>query len=282
MTAREVLKNARKTLELAGIDDARFDAEQIVINKLGISLSRLKTDDIEITEKQCSEILCDINRRANHYPLQYILGVWEFYSLPFKVGEGVLIPRPDTEVLVDAALKFIGGSKGLKVIDLCSGSGAIAVAIAKYKAGQNVTALEKSEIAFEVLKENIKLNGVKVNAVHGDVFEPIEDGSYDLIISNPPYIKKAVLDTLQAEVKHEPSMALDGGEDGLKFYKAIAELWVPKLKPGGAVMVEIGYTQAAEVTGIFREVGLEHIECIKDLSGNNRVIIGTMTAQNIE
>lgn len=277
MTAREVLNQAYKKLSDANTSDALFDAEQIVINVLGTSLSRLKTQEIEVSEKQREEILSHTKKRAEHYPLQYILGEWEFYSLPFKVSEGVLIPRPDTELLVDTALEYIGSAKGLNIIDLCSGSGAIAVAISKYKSGQNVVALEKSKTAFSILKENIKLNAAKVTAVLGDVFEP-DENEYDLIVSNPPYIESSELESLQDEVKHEPTMALDGGEDGLRFYKAIANLWVPKLKHGGALMVEIGYTQAQEVMRIFEEVGLKHIECKKDLSGNDRVIIGTVNA----
>lgn len=276
MTATKVLREVIKVLEDAKIEDARFDAEQIVIEALSISVSHLKTEEREVSKKQYEKIIENAKARASFRPLQYILGEWEFYSLSFKVGEGVLIPRPDTEVLVDTALDYIGDAKGLNIIDLCSGSGAIAVAIAKFKNEQNVYALEKSEKAYEYLKENIKLNGVNVTATLGDIFSPDTEDTYDLIVSNPPYIKKSVLPTLQEEVKREPEMALDGGEDGLMFYKAIANLWVPKLKAGGAVIVEIGYDQQEEVTAIFESAGLKHIECKKDLAGNHRVIIGTM------
>ena len=259
MRDENLLALVRKKLSDAGIEDAAFEARQIVLEA-----------DCERTANEF------VNRRIGGEPLQYILGCWEFYGLPFYVGQGVLIPRPDTETLVDAALGIIGKSKA-RVLDLCSGSGAVAVAIAENSSAE-VTALEKSDAAYAYLLKNIERNGASVRAVKGDVFDGF-NGEYDLIVSNPPYIKSDVIPTLSREVKREPTMALDGGEDGLIFYRRIAEYWTGLLAKGGTVAVEIGFDQQEQVSRIFAEAGLDDIRCVKDLSSNPRVIIGTLRSR---
>lgn len=243
-------------LKSAGIEAARFEAKEI--------LKSAKND---------TEALEFANRRISGEPLQYILGEWEFYGLPFFVGEGVLIPRADTETLVDVALGIIG-NKPFRVADLCSGSGAIAIAVAK-NSGAMVTAIEKSETAFSYLERNARRNGVAVECVLGDVFGEWKE-NYDLVLSNPPYIASAVVETLSEEVKREPKMALDGGADGLDFYKRLTSYWKTRINGGGHLAVEIGYDQGESVVALFEQNGFEEIELIKDLSGNNRVIIGTV------
>ncbi len=276
MTLLGAKKKAVQILDSAGIEDSTFEAEQLIMHVLCISLSQLRLRyNEEITAPAEEKLFELVNRRAERYPLQYIIGEWEFYSLPFKVSEDVLIPRADTELLVDTALDFIGGAEDLKIIDLCSGSGCVAIAIAANTKGCDITAAEKYPNTLELLKENITLNRVKVTPLLCDVLEE-HGGEYDLIVSNPPYIKTDVVDTLEKEVLSEPRVALDGGVDGLLFYKAIVELWVPHLKSGGALIVEIGYDQADEVTALFRKVGLQNIECKTDINGNQRVIIGTL------
>ena len=243
-------------LKSAGIEAARFEAKEIVK-----------------TAKTESEAIEFANRRISGEPLQYILGEWEFYGLPFYVGEGVLIPRADTETLVDAALEIIG-DKPLRVADLCSGSGAIAIAVAKNSTAK-VTAIEKSEIAFSYLERNAERNGAEVECLLGDLFGEWNE-KFDLILSNPPYIASAVVEGLSEEVKREPKMALDGGTDGLDFYKRLTSYWKTRINAGGHLAVEIGYDQGESVVALFEQNGFEDVTLIKDYGGNDRVIFGTV------
>lgn len=240
-------------LKEAGIEDARFEAKEIA----------------RLPEERQKDA---VNRRLSGEPLQYILGEWEFYSLPFLVGDGVLIPRPDTETLVDCALEFLG-SRPLSCIDLCSGSGAVAIAVEKNSRAK-VSALEKSQAAFCYLEKNIKLNNSAVKAIRGDINEAPRE-KYDVILSNPPYIPSGDIKALQREVQREPKMALDGGFDGLDFYRIIIKNWLPALNPGGMLAVECGIGQAEEIKKLFSAAGLEKVSVKNDLCGVQRVIFGT-------
>lgn len=282
MTVASALKRVRKTLLNAGIEDAQLEARALTQAVLKIGSTAFLTDDSDIDERLLSELFKKAEKRADGYPLQYIIGEWEFFSLPFAVGEGVLVPRQDTEQLVLFAIEFLKEKPNAEVIDLCSGSGCIAISIAKHFPKAKVTAVEKSDRAFSYLLKNIEKNNVKVNAVLGDIAELETEKYYDLVVSNPPYIESDVLPTLQKEVKHEPAMALDGGNDGLSFYRLIARRWLPKIKHGGALAVEIGYNQKAAVTEIFKNAGLENVRCIKDYGGNDRVIVGTVNSDCVE
>lgn len=282
MTVASALKRVRKTLLNAGIEDAQLEARALTQAVLKIGSTAFLTDDSDIDERLLSELFKKAEKRADGYPLQYIIGEWEFFSLPFAVGEGVLVPRQDTEQLVLFAIEFLKEKPNAEVIDLCSGSGCIAISIAKHFPKAKVTAVEKSDRAFSYLLKNIEKNNVKVNAVLGDIAELETKKYYDLVVSNPPYIESDVLPTLQKEVKHEPAMALDGGNDGLSFYRLIARRWLPKIKHGGALAVEIGYNQKAAVTEIFKNAGLENVRCIKDYGGNDRVIVGTVNSDCVE
>lgn len=208
-------------------------------------------------------------RLANGEPLQYILGEWEFYGLPFKVGKGVLIPQPDTEILVEQALKF--ADKNSKVLDLCSGSGCIAIAINKLS-GADTTATELYDDALRYLYENVKLNNAQVSVIKADVLKPPEiKDRFDIITANPPYIAFSEKNTLSREVLSEPHTAIFADNDGYEFYYALKK-YIPLLKNGGHFLFEIGYKQAQRVCEIFKEYSPE---IIKDYSSNDRVIMGT-------
>lgn len=243
-----MVKQIERLLKNAGIEDYAFEAK--LLAKEENALEKAK-------------------KRALGYPLQYILGEWEFYGLPFKVKEGVLIPRPDTEILVEQLLSL--AKEGQRVLDLCTGSGCIAITAAKY--GLKTIAVELSKEAFEVAKENAALNGVELTLINDNVFGfEKRVGLCDFIVSNPPYLTKAEMNSLQKEVTFEPAMALDGGEDGLMFYKYIEEKYYPVLKKGGYLLFEIGYEQANALKEMLKNRYTD-IKVVKDYGGNDRVVI---------
>lgn len=282
MTIKEALLRTQERLARAGVEPATFEARQLAARCFGLSVSQLPLrGGDEASADGVRELEALTARRSAGEPLQYILGEWEFYGLPFYVGEGVLIPRPDTELLVDAALSRLPPAKPCRILDLCAGSGCIASAVTKNHPACRATALEKSPAAFSYLQRNVERNGVSVRAVAGDLFDgPAALGSpeerFDLILSNPPYIPAAGLSVLQREVRREPAMALDGGADGLRFYRAICGLWLACLRPGGSLLVEVGIGQSAQVQAIFRGAGLEDVAALPDLNGIDRVIVGTL------
>ena len=273
----ELRKQAERKLKSCEIENAAFDADLMIEKSSGIPYNEFELKQgSSVDETAVFEL---VDRRCGGEPLQYILGEWEFWGLPFRVGKGVLIPRPDTEVLVEQSLRLIKGISNPKVLDLCSGSGCIATAIAHERADADVTAVELYDAAFGYLEENVKLNGVKVNCVRCDVLggpnERLASQRFDLIVSNPPYIDSTDMSSLQREVKHEPATALAGGNDGLLFYRAIAEKWTPLMSKCGYVAAEIGWNQAADVITIFSQKNLR-CSSYKDYGGNDRVIIGTL------
>lgn len=275
MVMRELLGGIVGELLAAGVDNARFDAECIMESAGVPRLTLLTEQDMPVAEEIIGAAREMSRRRAGGEPLQYILGEWEFYGLPFKVGEGVLIPRQDTETLVDVSLSFLEKRSRTerKTLDLCAGSGCIGIALAKLAAAE-VTSVEKSPQAFAYLKENTALNGIEVNAVLGDVLtDDTVRGEFDLIVSNPPYLTESDMRSLQKEVEFEPKAALYGGSDGMDFYKRILEIYPKKLKSGGMIAVEIGMGQEVSVSAIFRENGLQpRLE--KDLRGIYRIVHG--------
>lgn len=272
----ELRRTIADELEQAGVDDARFDADELICFALGINRTDLILHgDSAVDDGALSRIRALVDRRKSGEPLQYIVGKWEFYSLPFYVGDGVLIPRADTEVLVDRALAFLKDRRSPAVLDLCSGSGCIAVSIKKNVSDADVTAVELYDPAFGYLERNAALNHADINIVRADVLiQPLGLKKYDLITANPPYIASTVIPTLSREVGFEPETALDGGDDGLKFYRAIAKMWIPLLKTDGKIMAEIGEEQAQDVSRLFCEQGLT-CETVRDLNVLDRVIVGT-------
>lgn len=220
------------------------------------------------------ELVRLLSERAQGRPLQYMLGEWEFYGLPFEVGPGVLIPRQDTETLVDVALDILrdSGKNSPEVLDLCSGSGCVAIAIKHHFPGAKVTALEASDKALPFLEKNIALNGVDVACVNSDLREYRHPFPVDVIVSNPPYIPRGDLPGLQTEVAHEPIVALDGGDDGLDFFRAISRRYRNQLAPGGILLMEIGIGQQESAAEILASFGFVGISGHKDLNGIVRVI----------
>lgn len=214
-------------------------------------------------------------QRCGRMPLQYLTGEQEFMGLPFCVNEHVLIPRQDTEVLVEEAIRVIQKEMPeAAVLDLCTGSGCIGISIQSFCSNTQVTAADISEDALKVAQKNAKENQVPVKFVHSDLFKEIS-GSYDMIVSNPPYIPSKVIETLMPEVRdHEPIKALDGKEDGLYFYLQGYRESVAYLKPGGYLLYEIGHDQGEAVSSYMRENGFDEIEVIRDLAGLDRVVRG--------
>lgn len=254
-------------------DESVGEAKIIVSYLCETEPSRLAFCDKQISLKSLRQIIA---RRRKGEPLQYILGKWWFYEDEFFVGKGVLIPRQDTETLVDTALELIKDRQGIEIADLCAGSGAIGISIANKRADVNVTAVEKYRKAFGFLKKNILHNkALNVNAVRADVMKK-PFGMYDLIVSNPPYVTKQEMTALSAEVKREPREALLGGRDGLSFYRHISASWKTALKDGGILAFEIGKEQASSVEEILKNEGFTDITVRKDICGIQRVIFGTL------
>lgn len=275
----ELLRECMKALEAAGNDNPRFEAEQLVMKFCGVKRSEiLMFPGLEVTAEQAAEVRGAVQRRNSGEPLQYILGEWEFYGLPFYVGEGVLIPRQDTETLVETAVWFLRERPGVSgAADLCAGSGCVGITLAKLT-GIPVKLLELSEQALGYLHRNIALNGAEelCEAMHADVLSDDTAAGMpqlDLIVTNPPYLTAQDMRELQPEVTHEPETALFGGNDGLDYYRRMVPLWGAKLNPGGMLAAEIGMGQHGDVTRIFEENGLR-AGFEKDLCGVIRVIYG--------
>lgn len=274
---RDLLRETLCALADCGVENAGFEARQI-LEKAGISPMKILAEPCEkIAPEVCEKAREMTEKRVSGYPLQYILGEWEFYGLPFEVGEGVLIPRQDTETLVEIAADFLQTlpENERKTLDLCAGSGCIGITLAKLF-GADVTLVEKSREAFEYLERNIGLNGVKAqcNAVLGDCFDEEKVcGEYNLIISNPPYLTEKDMENLQKEVSFEPKTALFGGADGLDFYRALLKKYPKMLKENGLFAVEIGMGEEKAVAELFRENGLE-ARFAEDYRGIIRVVYG--------
>ncbi|MGH4051879.1 MAG: peptide chain release factor N(5)-glutamine methyltransferase [Clostridium sp.] len=278
MNIGEILLKSYQILKNVKIESYLLDSQLLlgkVINKdkLFIMINR----DFNLNEQDENEFLRLVELRKNKMPIKYILGVCEFMGMDFIVGPGVLVPRPDTEILVEEVIKVIAQKGYTKICDVCTGSGAIGISIAQSVKNTIVMMYEISSVAIEVANINIKRFDLsnRVKARRSDLLKgPIDKNmKFDVIVSNPPYIRKSVIPTLMDDVKnYEPIIALDGGEDGLDFYRRITLESLQVLEKGGLLAFEIGYDQKDEVTDILLEAGFKQIECIKDLSGNDRVI----------
>ena len=280
MTVGEAYRKTKDILTEAGFEAPAFEALCLTEKVFGFNRLALITKGEEtVASEEKLAVLAELTeKRLNHEPLQYLLGKWSFMGIDLLVGEGVLVPRDDTEVVTSLCIDYLSCKESPNVIDLCAGSGAISLALEKY-ANCKVTAVELSDKAFSYLTQNIKLNNSAVNALNGDIFEchkDIADNCLDLIVSNPPYIKTADIASLQKEVQHEPAMALDGGESGLDFYRRIVPLWKSKLKAGGALAFELGEGQYDEVSRILADNGFGGITESIDFGGVQRAIIGTL------
>jgi len=273
MTYREAIGLGEKILTMAGIADVKTDAWMLLemAAKIDRSYYYMHMDD-EITKEQLGEYEWALKKRAEHIPLQYIVGETEFMGLPFKVNSSVLIPRQDTETLVEEALKV--AKPGMKVLDMCTGSGCIIISILHHGKELEGYASDISRHAINVAKENAKLNQVAVSFETGDLFDHIK-GKYDIIVSNPPYIRTEEIAKLMPEVQNfEPFDALDGKEDGLFFYRKIIEQAGDYLNPDGRLFFEIGHDQGQDVSELMMQAGFKDVRVIKDLAGNDRVVTG--------
>ena len=283
MTLRQVYQKGKTLLEKAGIETPAFDAVCLFQNRFGLDRQQLIVHGAEpADEERAAAFLSLCEERAQGRPLQYILGEWPFMDFTLCVGEGVLAPREETELLVYAAAERLrkitpdGGRP--RVIDLCGGSGAVALGLASLLPGAELLCAEWYDGAYQYLRENIRRTGFsRVSPVQLDVLAPESAARFsglDAVVSNPPYVEAGTIDGLQREVQREPRTALDGGADGLVFYRAIARLWIPRLKPGGLVAVEIGEGQARAVAELFRGAGVQNIEILQDFNGFDRVVLG--------
>lgn len=275
MKIREVIKIGADILRQAGLEEYKFEAEYLLSECLGISRIEILTDGDRILEDGQAEMFMNmISRRSKREPAAYITGHREFMGLDFEVCEGILIPRPDTEILVEEIIKT-ASEKNLKTsVEIGLGSGCISVSLAKY-ANLDCFGTDISETALIISNKNAKNNGVedKTEFYLGDIFEGLPECKYDIIVSNPPYIRKKDMETLMADVKeYEPYTALCGGDDGLDFYRRITSDGMELLNEGGYIFYEIGYDEADEVSEILRKKGFCEIRVIKDLSGLDRVV----------
>ncbi len=273
MTLKEAYEYGQLQLSDAAVDDAKLDAWYLLeyVTGMNRTMYYLHTDE-QIAVEQEEKYRNYISLRARHIPLQHITGVQEFMGLEFCVNEYVLIPRQDTEILVEHVLEIL--TPNMKVLDMCTGSGCILISLLKL--GNNVygTGVDISEEALKVAKKNAEKLGVDVEFIKSNLFNDVK-GVYDVIVSNPPYIRTATIEQLQDEVKlHDPRLALDGKEDGLHFYREIVRESVGYLKQNGWLCFEIGHDQADEVKQLMEEAGFRNVQVKKDLAGLDRVVFG--------
>jgi len=302
MKALDKLKEATKFLEESGIQDAAREAETILVHCLGTDRTTFFRDDPIIPDSVLGRIDAFLDRRSKREPLQYILGSLDFLGMKIKVGKGVLIPRPETELLAEEAIRIVrskesevrsqippsppllkGGGGGISILDLCTGSGCLALALAKEFPLAYIYGTDISEVAIHYAKENAEMNGINnVNFLQGSLFDPIAHlvtgyslpVMFDLIISNPPYIRKDDIRNLQAEIKDwEPIVALDGGEDGLNYFRLIIAEARNYLKQSGCLMLELGISQADAVRTIAEQADFTDISFKKDYAGIERIFI---------
>lgn len=281
MTLTQLYRETGNRLAESGISDAAQEAAVLMEHFLGVSRAGLILHGESSPEGSLAEALENaVAQRVLRRPLQYILGSWAFYGLSLAVGEGVLIPREDTAVLVEAACGYLQDKPKATGADLCAGTGAVALAVAQKNPGTAISAVELSEVALGYLNKNCRsYPDLAVKPLRGDILdsalqEQFPAQSLDFIVSNPPYIESGALPLLQPEVRREPALALDGGPDGLRFYRVLTADWCCRLKPGGLLAVEIGETQGQEVKQLFSENGLTQVQILKDMAGHDRVVRG--------
>ncbi len=271
-----VYREAIKALTDAGCDSPEFDAQQLVSYCLGMNKTQLLLNSGAPVEEGKMIFFEDcVKKRCNHEPLQYIIGMWDFHRFSFKVGEGVLIPRPETELLVEFAAEKIQKNDFQVVYDLCCGSGCIGLTVAKLFPKVKVICIDLSDKAIEYTTINKELLGAdNVTIVKADVLDSVGFLGLprpDIILSNPPYIKTEEIKNLQPEIAFEPFMALDGGDDGLVFYRALSENWFTYINKGGYIAMEIGEEQGKDVLSLFINKA-EKARIIKDASNLDRVV----------
>ncbi len=281
MEIKQAIAENAKILKENNIADSYNIARILMAYTINKNKEYLIINDKEILKDEILKLYDDnIEKVKNGYPVQYITNNQEFMKLNFYVDDNVLIPQPDTEILVEEIIKICKKEykgKRTKLLDLCTGSGAIAISIKKYVENIEAIATDISGNALDVAKKNAKLNKAEIKFIESNMFEKIND-KYDIIVSNPPYIETGTLKTLSEDVQCEPILALDGGIDGLNFYREISKSSYKYLKKDGYLALEIGYNQKDSVTHILEaENRYKNIVSMKDLSNNDRVIIAQVT-----
>lgn len=278
MTIFEAYNDCKIQLQAAGIEDYVFESKQIIKHVTGYTNAQILTKYTQpLNQFQQNNLTAIIKQRLIRYPLQYIIGKWNFFGREFFVGPGVLIPRSDTETLIDVCLEALKGKESPKVLDLCAGTGCIGITVKGEYPSADVTLVEKYEEALNFTVKNALHNGTDVKIVKGDVLKTEgAEGLYDLIVSNPPYITEADMKTLQPEVKFEPETALCGGDDGLMFYRHIAKEYKKHLAQNGVLAFEVGINEAEEVAEIMMQNGFRNVNCRKDYCEIDRVVFGTV------
>ncbi|MBQ3533065.1 MAG: peptide chain release factor N(5)-glutamine methyltransferase [Oscillospiraceae bacterium] len=282
ITYNNLYMDVRQQLRQAGIEGATLEARELVCFAAGKTRQELMRDSrLYVPQAVEQQVLALVERHLAGEPVAYLIGEWEFYGLPLDISEHVLIPRADTEVLAQQAIEFVQTLEECRVLDLCAGSGCVGLAIASQAPEARVVLGELSEGALRICRQNIRRNGLsgQVVPLPMDVMAgpPAHVGEFDCIVSNPPYIPRADIAGLDVSVKdYEPLMALDGGEDGLDFYRAICENWREVMHVGTRLYFEVGIGQADDVLRIMRAVGFGDIQVVEDTAGIPRVVFGTL------
>ena len=283
-TYRELYEEGRRILEQAGLPDAALDARFLLEEVCGTNLQTLLVfPEKKVTEEEVNQYRAFIQRRKDREPTAMILGEWDFMGLTFRLNKSTLIPEQDTEVLVETALEELKrrglGEAPLRILDLCTGSGCILLSLLHKLRNAGGLGTDLSEEALEAARENAVRLGSQERAAfrQGDLWEPVGDERFDLIVSNPPYVPTEVIPTLEPEVRcGEPYAALDGGEDGLVFYRRIMREAAGHLKPSGIIIVESGFDEAAQIAALMQDQKLRGIRTVKDYGGLDRVVLGAV------
>ena len=285
ITYNDLYLDIRRQLRASGIEASTLEARELVCFGTGKTKEELSRDGRLYASPELEKAVRNlVDRHLAGEPVAYLIGEWEFYGLPLDISRDVLIPRPDTEVLAREAIAYLQTQGECRVLDLCAGSGCIGLAAASQVPQSRVVLGEYSDAALKICRQNIRRNGLsgRVVPIQVNALEKPERtlGEFQCIISNPPYIPRADIDELDASVReYEPHLALDGGEDGLDFYRAIAEKWKDALVPGGRLYFEVGIGQADEVLRIMRRQGFGDIQIVKDLNDIPRVVFGTLCTE---
>ena len=275
MNYTEAFLMGMQKLKEAQLEEAQLEARLLLEEICGTDHNTLLCHgDREVSEKEEEQYRKTIEQRAQHVPLQHILGYQDFMGLRFHVNEHVLIPRQDTEILAEEAMRYL--HDGMRILDLCTGSGCILLSLLHYSNDCEGVGVDISKEALLVAKENAASLGIETDFVESDLYERVT-GKFDLLVSNPPYIESAVIPTLMEEVReYDPYIALDGGEDGLDFYRRIIGGAQDYLKRGGQILMEIGSGQAQAVSELLREAGFKEIDVCRDFAGLDRVVSGRL------
>lgn len=283
-TYRELYEEGRRILEQAGLPDAALDARFLLEEVCGTNLQTLLVfPEKKVTEEEVNQYHAFVQRRKDREPTAMILGEWDFMGLTFRLNKSTLIPEQDTEVLVETALEELkrrgSGEAPLRILDLCTGSGCILLSLLHELRNAGGLGTDLSEEALEAARENAVRLGLQERGTfrQGDLWEPVGDERFDLIVSNPPYVPTEVIPTLEPEVRcGEPYAALDGGEDGLVFYRRILKEAAGHLKPSGIIIVESGFDEAAQIAALMQDQKLRGIRTVKDYGGLDRVVLGAL------